>query len=112
MAGYALTWELNLAGPWGTAAWIVVGGVLSIGMAAGVYELEKDRSSSRSVPRADAVPIPKELTQKCKRYTVRVHAQGVDCGGTTRSTIGADALTQTVPIPVARSEERRVGKEC
>lgn len=97
MAGWALTWELNLAGPWGTAAWIIVGGVLTLGAGAGVMELARSREESRAQPRVDAIPKEAER-EPCKRYTVRVHAQGKDCGGTTASTIGVPALTQPFPI--------------
>ena len=45
-------------------------------------------------------PLTKDAP-KPKRYTVRVHAQGEDCGGTTGSTIGAPALTLPMPVPVA-----------
>lgn len=52
-------------------------------------------------------PIGPTCTEDCpddkkkRRYTVRVHAQGTDCGGKTGSTIGAPALTKTIPITVA-----------
>ena len=98
MTGYALTWELNLAGPWGTAAWLVAGTALTIGMAGGVYKLEKPREQTATSD--DVAAIPKTAEEPCKRYTVRVHAQGTDCGGTTASTIGAPAITQPTPVTV------------
>lgn len=38
---------------------------------------------------------------KKRRYTVAVHAQGTDCGGETKSTIGAPAVTKPIPLTVA-----------
>jgi len=100
MAGYALTWELNLAGPWGTVAWVVVGTGLTIAMGAGMAKLEDELSKSRT--RAPAVPLSRTAEcEKCKRYTARVHAQGKDCGGRTTSTIGVPALVKSIPVTVA-----------
>jgi len=39
--------------------------------------------------------------KKCPRYSVQIHAQGTDCGGTTASTIGSSTGEKTVPITVA-----------
>jgi hypothetical protein len=54
-------------------------------------------------PRPVIQPCPKEEDDESKkrRYTVAIHAQGVDCGGKTSSTIGAPAITQPVPVAVA-----------
>ena len=66
---------------------MVLGGVL-------IYEYE----STRSRTQADAIPdvqaVPKT---KCppRPWSVVVHAQGDDIGGTSTSTIGADAIVQT-----------------
>jgi len=97
MAGYAVSAPLNLAGPFGTAAWLVVGTGLTIAAGVGMVKLSEELSNSRT--RAPALPIPRTAErEKCKRYTVRVHAQGSDCGGTSGKTIGVPALTQPTPV--------------
>ncbi|MBL3576397.1 hypothetical protein JMK10_19470 [Rhodovulum sulfidophilum] len=56
--------------------------------------------------RAPAVPRTETDTQTktCDRpWTVRVHAQGNDCGGTSSSTIGAPPIVKT-SAPVTRAE--------
>lgn len=112
MVGYAATAPLNLAGPWGTLAWVVVGTGATILTAAGLLklseEVEKSRETERAVPRA----IPKTDTEQCKRYTARVHAQGMDCGGTTASTIGVPAITQCVPVLVAQGLAMSMGTKA
>jgi hypothetical protein len=40
-------------------------------------------------------------TQDCPRYSVQIHAQGDDCGGTGKSTIGDTTGEKSVPITVA-----------
>lgn len=104
MAGYVVTAPLNLAGPWGTVAWIVAGTVVTVGAAVGLVKLEE---SIRADSRAKDIAIPhtgtRTETKKCDVYSVRVHAQGVDCGGTSSSTIGAPALVKPVPISVAEA---------
>lgn len=58
----------------------------------------------RLLPRAPAVPATDTcVSGNCPRpHSVRVHAQGTDCGGTTRSTIGAPPLrNNAAPIPVS-----------
>jgi hypothetical protein len=102
MAGWAATWELNGLGPWGTAAWLVVGAVVTVG---GALVVEKTWDKSDTKDQAPAIPqaIPKTAEcQDCKRYTVRVQAQGTDCGGTTSSTIGMPAITQPMPVTVTQ----------
>ncbi len=101
MAGYVVTAPLNLGGPFGTAAWVVVGTGLTLAAGAGLVKLSEELNNSRT--RAPAIPVPKTAEkEKCKRYTVRVHAQGSDCGGTTGSTIAAPALTQPTPVTVVQ----------
>lgn len=101
MAGYVMTWELNLAGPWGTVAWLAVGTGLTVATWTGMSKLSDELSKSKT--QAPALPIPKTADrEKCKRYTARVHAQGTDCGGTSGSTIGAPALTQPFPVTVVQ----------
>ena len=55
---------------------------------------ERSRASGRSTTRTgDCIP--------CRQWRVVAHAQGTDCGGTTRSTIGAAPVILTVPVPAA-----------
>lgn len=104
MAGYAATAPLNLAGPWGTAAWIVAGTALTAAAAFGLVKLEeKVREDARAGDRAVPRVVPKPETKKCESYGVRVQAQGTDCGGLPSSTIGAPGLTKPVPISVAEA---------
>lgn len=102
MAGFAATWELNFAGPWGTVAWVVTGAALTIAGAVAIEKVE-DRSRSQDQTRA----VPQSITknpecQDCKRYGVRIQAQGIDCGGRTSSTIGAPGISQSSPVTVAQ----------
>ena len=109
MSGYAALSPALLGGPPGWVAWAVGGTLLTVGtllIGHQVYELSRERARERVEPRA----VPRVRTceragsqQNCeepRRYTVRVHAQGTDCGGTTGSTIGVPALTKPVPITV------------
>ena len=75
MAGYAVTAPLNAAGPWGTAAWLVGGTLLTIAAAVGLVELEKEVSKTRAVP-IEKVETKTKTKEPCKRYTVFVRAQG------------------------------------
>jgi hypothetical protein len=100
MAGYAATAPLNLAGPWGTAAWLVVGTGLTILTAVGLVELGKEITKTKEETKTKTATKTKTMT--CQYYSVRIHAQGIDCGGTTASTIGAPAITQPAPVLVAQ----------
>lgn len=101
MAGYAATWELNLAGPWGTAAWLVVGTGLTV---ASIWAVDKAVSRSKSDTDAKAVPKAAECQDCNKRqYSIFVRAQGSDLpGGQTKSTVQAATLTQQNPFMVAQ----------
>src|SRR5205807_1383313 len=103
MGGFAATWELNfVAPPWGTVAWVVSGAVLTI---AGVAVIDNIREKADSRDQAPAIPqaIPKNPEcQDCKRYGVRIQAQGIDCGGLTTSTIAIPGISQTSPVTVAQ----------
>lgn len=107
MGGYAVAAPLALGGPPGWVAWAVTGTVLTVGAIwAGneVYEATRDRAEPTTAPTTGTVAQTDTRTcETCARpYSVRVHAQGRDIGGTTRSTIGAPPLTQVgTPIPAA-----------
>jgi hypothetical protein len=103
MGGYAVAAPtLLIPPPWGEAAWLVGGTVITVGGALGITYLMSKPSATTNT---DAKAVPKATEcQDCnkKRYTVRVHAQGADCGGTSASTIGAPALTLPTPITVGQ----------
>ncbi len=99
MSGYAILAPAALGGPPGWVIWAVGGTAITVGtifLGKKVYDATQDRS--RAVPRTDT-----DTCQNCKRpYSITVHAQGTDCGGTTASTIGAPALVSVgVPFPAA-----------
>jgi len=102
MAGYATLSPTLAGGPPGWVIWAVGGTLITVGTIwAGTEIYDMTRSHSRE--RVEPKTISKAKTsEKCKkkRYTVRVHAQGTDCGGTSRSTIGMPALTKPIPIIV------------
>ena len=104
MAGYFEAAPLLAGGPWGVVAWAVVGTVLTVATVVGVVELEKAVTKSRSEPRAIPRAIPKTAERTpCQRpYSVRIHAQGTDMGGTTGSTIGLAIPPQCTPVTVAQ----------
>jgi len=84
---------------WLVFAAAVVATVVVAGLAA---EHSQSRPRSRSRPEAQPTEnaIPKE---DCPRpWSVRVHAQGTDIGGTSGSTVGAPAIVQGSPITVAQ----------
>jgi len=104
MNGYALTAPLAAGGPPGWVAWAVLGTVITVGtVLVGNEVYQASRAQPRTVPRAVPRAVPRTdgcTTGNCpRRYGVRVHAQGVDCGGTSRSTIGLPALISPQPIP-------------
>lgn len=101
MGGYAVAAPLNAAGPWGTVAWVIVGTGLTIAAAAGLMELSKSRETSTTT--STTTTATKTKTETCRQYyAVRIHAQGVDCGGTSSSTIGAPPVIQTIPVLVVQ----------
>jgi hypothetical protein len=110
MAGYAALSPALLGGPPGWVVWAVGGTALTVGAAVvGSQAIQMARTRERAKAEPQAVPNTRACektgsVEDCKqrRYTVRVHAQGTDCGGTTGSTIGAPALTQSTPITVAQ----------
>jgi len=105
MNGYALTAPLAAGGPPGWGAWAVLGTVITVGtVLVGNEVYQASRSRPRAVPRAEprAVPRTNECTTgNCRAYVVRVQAQGMDCGGTTGSTIAVPAINSPQPIPAA-----------
>ena len=110
MTGYAILSPALAGGPPGWVVWAVGGTVLTIGAiwaGSEVYEMSRagprDRVEPRSVPRTRTCERAgnRQDCEESRRYTARVQAQGTDCGGTTKSTIGVPALTKTVPITVA-----------
>lgn len=87
-------------GPPGWVAWAVGGTVLTVAtVVAGEAVLKT--MQSRTVSDTKAVPIT-GARKECpkQRFVVRVQAQGIDCGGTSASTIAAPALVKPVPILV------------
>lgn len=107
MAGYATLAPALAAGPPGWVVWAVGGTLITIGTiwaAKEVVEYETSRTTTVILPRA--ITAPRTKTNDCgnkKRYSVRIHAQGTDCGGTPSSTIGAPAINQFgIPVAVAQ----------
>ncbi|MCF0043636.1 hypothetical protein [Dyadobacter fanqingshengii] len=110
MAGYGALAPALAGGPPGWVIWAVGGTALTIGAIwAGTELLENEREVT--ISRAEPRVIPKarqcakgSSTQDCpnnKRYGARVHAQGVDCGGESGSTIGAPGISRYVfPVTV------------
>lgn len=78
------------------AATVVV--VAAAAITADQVQRSRTRTADRAEPRVDAIPrVP------CPRpWSVRVHAQGTDIGGTSGSTIGAPPIVQTSPISAAQ----------
>ncbi|SDW34146.1 hypothetical protein SAMN04488001_0907 [Litoreibacter albidus] len=104
MNGYAIMGPAALGGPPGWALWAIGGTIITVGtVLLGNEVYQATRAEPRAEPRAPAVPTTDTCaTGNCPRpYSVRVHAQGMDCGGTSGSTIGAPAFVSTTPIPAA-----------
>lgn len=84
----------------GPPGWVVFAVAVVATAAVGVmaYERGRTRTRERAEPRAEDVPrVP------CPRpWSVRVHAQGTDIGGTSGATIGAPPIVQTSPISKAQ----------
>jgi hypothetical protein len=103
MAGYAILSPALAAGPPGWVVWAVAGTAITIGAiwaADEVLVYERTKTEPRSRTKTDPIPIT-DCNNK-KRYGARVHAQGSDCGGTTRSTIGVPGISRFgAPITVA-----------
>jgi hypothetical protein len=97
MGGYAIMAPAALGGPPGWVVWAVGGTILTVG---GLFAAKKvyDATRPKAIPNTDA-----DTCENCKRpYSITVHAQGTDCGGTTGSTIGAPSLVSVgVPFPAA-----------
>jgi hypothetical protein len=94
-------------GPWGIAAWAVVGTALSIGATVGVIELgklirEDSKAKTGAIPKTGAITETQECPN-CKRFVLRVQAQGKDCGGNTHSTITPPAIVQPTPVSVQQA---------
>jgi hypothetical protein len=101
MSGYAMTAPLASGGPWGIAAWLVAGTVLTVAAAAGLTALSESAQEDTEAP---TIPVTGSKTDTCKRcnWSVRIHAQGSDLsGGTSKSTVGAPRLLKRQPITVA-----------
>lgn len=86
----------------GPPGWLVFAVAMVATVVVGTLAVEQSQSRSRS--RADAQPrvdaIPKE---ECPRpWSIRVHAQGTDIGGTSGSTIGAPPIVQGSPITASQ----------
>jgi hypothetical protein len=95
MGGYAIMAPAALGGPPGWVIWAVGGTAITVGtilLGKKVY----DATQAPAIPKTDA-----NTCENCKRpYSITVHAQGTDCGGTSASTVGAPALVSVgVPFP-------------
>jgi len=105
MSGYAIMAPAAAGGPPGWVLWAVGGTIITVGtVMLGNEVYQATRSEAEAVPRAPAVPRTDTcVSGNCPRsYSVRVHAQGRDCGGTTGSTIGAPPLVNNgAPIAAA-----------
>lgn len=83
----------------GPPGWVVFG--LAVVGTAAVAALSvagpRSTSTSRTATRTGDIAV-----QKCpeRPWSVRVHAQGTDIGGTSRSTVGAPPIVQMAPISV------------
>jgi hypothetical protein len=105
MNGFVIMAPAAVGGPPGWLAWAVGGTVITVGtilLGKEVY----DATRADPVPTTRAPVIPNTDARPCENcarpYSIRVHAQGTDCGGTPRSTIGAPALVNpSVPFPAA-----------
>lgn len=87
-------------GPPGWVAWAVGGAALTVAtVLAGQAVLSKVQSRTDSDTKAVPITGARKDCPK-QRFVVRVQAQGSDCGGTSKSTIGAPALVKTVPVLV------------
>lgn len=103
MNGYAIMAPAALGGPPGWIAWAVGGTVITVGTVLLGKEIY-DATRADPVPTTRAVPRTDTRTcENCARpYSITVHAQGTDCGGTTGSTISAPALVNPgAPFPAA-----------
>ena len=78
----------------GPPGWVALG-VITVGTAGVmIWQATRNRSSDRAVPRAEPRAVPQPC-QDCQRpWSVRVHAQGTDVGGTTGSTVGAPPIVK------------------
>lgn len=99
MAGYAQAAPLAAGGPWGWAAWAVVGTGLTLGPPIAAWYMSRPSSGTRERDRARA-DATTTTCETCKRYGLRIHAQGRDVGGTSGSTIGAPGQTKSTPFTV------------
>jgi hypothetical protein len=84
----------------GPPGWVV------FGLAVVVTAVGAAMVAGQSRPREEARPTTGTRTTTCETcdrrpWSVRVHAQGTDIGGTTGSTLGAPPLVRTSPITVA-----------
>jgi hypothetical protein len=105
MNGYAIMAPAALGGPPGWVAWAVGGTVITVGtVLLGKEVYDRTVAAPNTTTRDRAVPQTTTRTcETCPRpYSITVHAQGVDCGGTSASTIGASALVNpSTPFPAA-----------
>ena len=87
----------------GPPGWVVFG-VAVVGTLVVGGELAWTVSKSQAVPDSRIQAKAKDCTTTdCPRpWSVRVHAQGTDIGGTSGSTTGAPAIVQTYPVAIAQ----------
>lgn len=105
MNGFVLLAPAAAGGPPGWILWAVGGTVITVGtILLGKEVLEATRADPVPTTRAPAIPrTDGRVCETCARpYSITVHAQGIDCGGTPSSTIGAPGLVNpSVPFPAA-----------
>ena len=85
----------------GPPGWVVFGVVALGTVAVGAWVASSSSSQTRAIPRT-STRTRDRTRESCPRpWSVRVHAQGTQIGGTTGSTIGAPPILKTTPVTVA-----------
>lgn len=85
----------------GPPGWVVFAVAAVATAAVGALSFSQSQARSEDKPRA----IPRDVAvQDCNRrpWSVRVHAQGTDIGGSTGSTVGAPPIVQMSPVTTAQ----------
>lgn len=83
----------------GPPGWVVFGAVALGTLVYGAVVLSSS-SRTQSIPRAKT-KTRDQTVETCRPWSVRVHAQGTQIGGTSGSTIGAPSIVRPAPITVA-----------
>lgn len=89
-------------------ATVAVAGVVGVGGAALVNQAQNQSKAQSEAKPGVIVQCPASTSEATKEkkqkrpWSIRVHAQGTDIGGTTGSTVGAPPIVQMSPILVAQ----------